>query len=190
MPNRTSEAVKVHPRGGLGAHKGAVSYPHAVFDRRSLEAHGFTGFVTFDDLRESWLDYVPKTGGVYAVLRVSEQPPAYLTSNPGGRFKERDPSVVVAVLEAKWVASCSVVYVGKGDNLQRRLMQYARFGAGEPVGHWGGRYIWQLEDSAELLVAWKRCVEGQTAAELEREIIGQFKEPYDCLPFANISDPS
>jgi hypothetical protein len=147
----------------------------SVFDRGGLEKLGFTGFVTFGDLRESWLDYVPKTGGVYAVLRESDHPPTYLASNPGGRFKGKDPTVAVSTLEAKWVESCSVVYLGKGDNLQRRLKQYARFGAGDPIGHWGGRYIWQLSDSAELLVAWKRCEEGQTAAELESEIVARFQ---------------
>jgi hypothetical protein len=160
-----------------------------VFDRRGLEQLGFNGFVSFGKLRESWVDFVPKTGGVYAVLRVDDTPPRYLSHNPGGRFKGRDPTVAVSMLEAKWVPSCQVVYIGKGDNLQRRLTQYARFGAGEPIGHWGGRYIWQLEDSAELLVAWKRCSEGQTAAGLEREILGQFKQVHGCLPFANIADP-
>jgi hypothetical protein len=133
---------------------------------------------------------VPATGGVYAVLRESDERPTYLLSNPGGRFKGRDPTVAVSALEMKWVESCPVMYLGKGDNLQRRLKQYARFGAGDPIGHWGGRYIWQLGDSAELLVAWKGCDEGQSAADLEREIVGQFKERYGCLPFANIADPT
>jgi hypothetical protein len=98
--------------------------------------------------------------------------------------------VAVSTLEAKWVESCQVVYLGKGDNLQRRLLQYARFGAGDPIGHWGGRYIWQLSDSAELRVARKRCEDGQTAVALEREIVARFKERYGCLPFANIADPT
>jgi hypothetical protein len=159
-------------------------------DRDGLEKLGFTGFVTFDELREAWLDFVPKTGGVYVVLRQSDQPPTYLAESPGGRFKGKDPTVAQSVLAAKWVDECRVVYLGKGDNLQRRLREYARFGAGSPVGHWGGRYIWQLSDAADLVVAWKRCDEGQAAAQVEREMVARFKERYGCLPFANIADPT
>ena len=54
------------------------------------------------------------------------------------------------VLEAKWIGNAQVVYVGKGDNLRRRLTQYADSGARKPIGHWGGRYVWQLADSADL----------------------------------------
>jgi hypothetical protein len=137
-----------------------------------------------------WLDVVPKTGGVYVVLRQSDQPPTYLARNPGGRFKGKNPTAEQSVLEAKWVNECPVVYLGKGNNLHRRLKEYARFGAGDPVGHWGGRYIWQLSDAADLLVAWKRCEEGKTAAQVERQMLTLFKERYGRLPFANVADPT
>jgi hypothetical protein len=92
---------------------------------------------------------------------------------------------------AKWVAGTPVIYVGKGDNLRRRLKQYADFGAGRPVGHWGGRYIWQLVDRDELVVAWKSCEPEQTAAALESGLVSAFKTANrGRLPFANIADPS
>jgi hypothetical protein len=162
----------------------------AMFDRAGLEELNFTGFVTFQVLRETGLELVPRTGGVYVVLRESDDAPTYLPASPGGRFKGKDPTVAVPVLAAKWIDGCPVVYLGKGDNLQRRLKEYARFGAGDPVGHWGGRYIWQLSDSAELLVGWTRCDAGETAAQLERKMVGLFKNQYGRLPFANIADPT
>jgi hypothetical protein len=36
-----------------------------------------------------------------------------------------------------------------------RGMRTDAHGRGELAGHWGGRYIWQLSDSADLIAAWK-----------------------------------
>ena len=95
------------------------------------------------------------------------------------------------MLSAKWIEGCEVVYVGKGNNIQQRLKQYADFGAGKPIGHWGGRYIWQLADSDRLIVAWALCGPEETAAMMEARILRRFKqEHHGRLPFANIADPT
>jgi hypothetical protein len=73
----------------------------------------------------------------------------------GGWFKGKDPTVPQEDLTANWVDDAEVVYIGKADQLKRRLTQFADFGAGKPVGHWGGRLIWQLTNVDRLLVAWK-----------------------------------
>jgi hypothetical protein len=49
-------------------------------------------------------------------------------------------------LIANWVDGAEVVYIGKADQLKRRLTQFADFGGGKPIGHWGGRLIWQLHE--------------------------------------------
>jgi hypothetical protein len=163
-----------------------VGGPEPIFDRRGLQSLGFTGFVSFAELLDSWLSVIPTTGGVYAVLRESDADPAFCPANPGGRFKGKDPTVDASVLTAAWIDGCAVIYIGKGDNLQRRLREYARFGRGDPIGHWGGRYIWQLADSADLIVAWRRCNEGETARETEVELLSAFTQRYARLPFANL----
>lgn len=124
---------------------------------------------------------------MYAVLRETDQAPRFLDANPGGRFKDRDPTVPVSTLSSKWVKGAQTLYIGKGDNLQRRLKQYARFGRCEKVGHWGGRYIWQLADSEDLLVCWKRCNPEVSARALETELLEAFVARYGKLPFANIN---
>ncbi len=86
-------------------------------------------------------------------LRLALDGHAFLDTNPGGRFKEQDPTVPIEVLSANWVPSSQVVYIGKANVADRRLRQFARFGAGERIGHWGGRYIWQLLDSIN---SWSR----------------------------------
>lgn len=162
-----------------------------TFTRQGLVERGFDGFLTFGELRKRQLAEVPTGGGVYVVLRDSDKKVTFLAANPGGRFKQRDPTVTAAVLRAKWVEECQVVYIGKGDNLQRRLEQYADFGAGKPIGHWGGRYIWQIRGSARLLVAWNECARNETAAMMESRLLRQFKAAHGGrLPFANISDPT
>jgi hypothetical protein len=158
-----------------------------MFERRELQAQGFSGFVTFAELWESWLSLISKEAGVYAVLRESETPPRFLDSSPGGRFKRKDPTVPISTLETKWVRGAHLIYLGKGDNLQRRLKEYARFGRGEPVGHWGGRYIWQLADSEGILVCWKLCGPEVSARALESVLLDAFVAKYGRLPFANIN---
>lgn len=127
---------------------------------------------------------VPQSGGVYIVLQPTSTKPDFLRSNPGGRFKDRDPTVDASVLHANWVDGAEIVYIGKADNLRRRLRQFAQFGAGKPIGHWGGRLIWQLTGSKDLLVAWRETP-GEVPKEVETTMLADFRAAYGCPPFAN-----
>lgn len=151
------------------------------FDRTSLEAEGFTGWLTFPDARASGT--IPATGGVYVVAYSGCAPVAFLPSNPGGRFKGRDPSVLADALLANW-HDAEVVYIGKADQLRRRIRQFADFGAGKPIGHWGGRLIWQLAEPDELRIAWKETPD-RVPVEVEAEMIATFRQEYGKPPFAN-----
>jgi hypothetical protein len=150
----------------------------------NLEAQGFNGWVTFGDLAELLASGVPSDGGIYVVVREGGAAATYLDANPGGRFKGRDPSVSLSDLEANWVDGAEVIYIGKADNLRRRLREFMRFGTGAPIGHWGGRLIWQLADSGELLAAWKETPD-QVPKEVESELIAAFRAAYGKPPFAN-----
>lgn len=157
---------------------------------RSLEAAGFRGFMRFGAFRNGGLAQVPQTGGAYVVVRRSRDRPSFDEQSCGGHFKGKNPTVAIGLLEAKWVEDAEVVYVGKANDLRRRLKQYADYGAGRPVGHQGGRYIWQLTDADQLRVAWKASDPGEVGATLEAELVGVFKREHGCLPFANIADPT
>lgn len=147
-----------------------------------LEAAGFVGWVTFRAPIE--LGEAPQTGGVYVVIQAAGAEPDFLASNPGGRFKGRDPTIDVSALEANWVDGAEVVYIGKADNLRRRLRQFAQFGAGKPVGHWGGRLVWQLPRSSELLVAWRETPD-EIPKEVETTMLTEFRAVNGQPPFAN-----
>ncbi|MFD1722875.1 hypothetical protein [Amnibacterium endophyticum] len=158
------------------------------WSRQALEHGGFAGFVPFSQLPEAG---VPQAPGVYAVLRTSGAAPMFMRESSGGRFKGKDPAIAPEALERAWVDGPEVVYIGKATRgsagrrgLEKRLDEYRRFGAGEPVGHWGGRAIWQLADRDELLVAWNATEED--AAAVESRMLGDFRDRYGVLPFANL----
>ncbi len=163
------------------------------FSRDGFAAAGFQGFHTVYELQNGKIGMVPAQAGVYAVLRDPRQDMVFLEENPGGRFKGRNPTVPIETLKQAWVDKADVVYLGKagsatgGGTLQKRLRQYMDFGNGRPVGHWGGRYIWQLADSRGLRVCW-RATEGGAAPQIELQLIQDFTEQYGKRPFANLRD--
>jgi len=151
------------------------------FTRPSLEAAGVVGWVPFPAIRAS---ACPTSGGVYVITYSAGNPATYAERSCGGWFKGKDPTVSPDALAANWVEGAEVVYIGKADELKRRLRQYADFGAGKAIGHWGGRLIWQLPKGDQLLVAWKETP-GRVPVEFEAELIGQFRQAYGKPPFAN-----
>jgi hypothetical protein len=155
----------------------------------SVRNAGFEGFRTTRDLAANDCRAVPDEPGVYLVLRPPTQTTRFLAVSRGGHFKGRDPTVPVERLEREWVSSAAVLYIGKAGGrgsratLRERLRRYLRFGFGEPVGHWGGRFIWQLGDHEALLIAWKPAA---NAPELEAELIREFRSQFGVRPFANL----
>ena len=151
------------------------------FTRASLEAVGFVGWVPFSAIAAS---ACPSTGGVYVVTYRGAEPLAFAERSCGGWFKDRDPTVARDALVANWVEGAEVVYIGTADRLKRRLRQFAEFGTGKPVGHWGGRLIWQLGSVEALRVAWKETP-GRVPREVELELLASFRRLHGKAPFAN-----
>jgi hypothetical protein len=155
--------------------------------RADLERAGFVGWRRWAELRDSNYSGVPSGPAVYVIYRPTGDN-SFLDANPGGRFKGRDPSTSLAALRSKWVPGAETVYIGKADVTNRRLKQFARFGAGEPVAHWGGRYIWQLTRSDDLLVAWHPITWQEPAREYEKRLLAHFMALHDAKrPFANLT---
>ena len=166
----------------------------AMMNRDFLQAQGFEGFMTIGELMGGAKTLIPARMGVYVVLRESEAAPQFQSEGTGGFFKGRNPNVSLAELTDNWVEGTPVVYIGKAGGsdssatLQKRLTQYLRFGQGANVGHWGGRYIWQLADSKDLVVCWK-VLSNEDPRDVEQKMIADFKAVHGGKrPFANLKD--
>ncbi|MGH2755360.1 MAG: hypothetical protein ACRDLB_13155 [Actinomycetota bacterium] len=158
-----------------------------MLDRPDLVQRGFRGFVPFDELLAGRLAEIPTAPGTYVILWKHSQPPTFVAESCGGHFKAKNPKVEVDTLVRHWVPGASVIYIGKAERLQRRIKQYAQFGTGRPIGHWGGRYIWQIEDCHRLPVAWRALPEGGDARGEETKSIGEFVAAHGTRPFANLT---
>ena len=161
---------------------------------KSIRNEGFLGFFAVDELRDGRLCQVPQEAGVYLILRTETAPPVFLEINAAGYFKGKDPTVSVSKLRENWVAGTQTIYIGKAGGskskatLRSRLDQYFKFGAGRPVGHQGGKYIWQVEGSEFFIVCWK-LTPNQIPREVEVKLIEQFRAEHNGrLPFANLRD--
>ena len=160
-----------------------------------LKKAGFTGFVKIAEL---WKDssLIPDEKGIYMVVRKTTEAPVFLKKGTGGYFKGKEPNVSIEALKENWVAGTCVMYIGKAGSvsgsttLHKRLGQYLRFGQGESIGHYGGRYIWQVKDAENLLFCWKplKGLEEDPRME-EKSLISEFKNQYGGKrPFANLQD--
>ena len=158
------------------------------FNKHDLINDSFEGFVSIKDL---WNDksMIPKQMGVYIVLNI-EQSVEFINPGVGGFFKGKDPNVDIPQLKDKYVDS-SVVYIGKaggkssGATLFSRISQYLSFGQTKNIGHYGGRYIWQIKNHKDLVVCWK-TLNNEEPRVVEKELLKFFKEEYNMLPFANL----
>lgn len=158
-----------------------------------IRKSGFKGCKAISALQNSGCCEVPDVPGVYLVVRLNIEPPPFLEASTGGHFKGKDPTVDIGVLESKWVRDVRVLYIGKAGGpgkvatLRSRLRQCMHFGRGARVGKWGGRYIWQLGDSSDLMICWKPTSNNEVPRDVEKELIREFGAIYKKLPFANIN---
>lgn len=128
--------------------------------------------------------------GVYLIVYEGKEIPQFIVPGCGPeKYKDRKVNVFEGELKKNWLDlgfDRNIIYIGKSEgknDIGARLKMHMRFGSGEEVNAYGGRYIWQIEDSDKLLVFWKKS----DNPEGERfEMLKQFKEKHTKLPFANL----
>jgi len=161
-------------------------------DHGDIRNYGFSGFHRIQNLYGN-LDVIPKEKGIYFVLYDHNSQPEFLPTGTGGHFKGKNPNILIPELQSNWIDVTKVIYIGKAGGgsgkatLHSRLKQYLNFGIGKPVGHWGGRLIWQIKNSGNLVLCWK-TLPADDPREVEKKLIQQFKLQYGKRPYANLSD--
>lgn len=152
---------------------------------------GFSEGLTFSALRANRHRGPDAKPGVYAVVYPFETEPAFLPVGTGGRFKGKDPNVPTGELSELWVPESRLLYFGKtgapgeSGNLHDRISLFSRFGRGSKASHWGGRFVWQVDGSAELLIRWRPTLD-EIPRRVEHRLIQTFVAHYCTLPFANL----
>ena len=156
-----------------------------------IKQQGFVGFIRMGEL---YMDEsrIPEKQGVYMVLYTETVTPNFINPGTGGFFKGENPNVSADILIKNWVKDTVVVYIGKAGGsgikatLKKRIHDYLRFGQGSKVGHKGGRLIWQIKNSRNLLVCWKPLFSGEPRV-VEAALIQEFVNQFGKLPFANLT---
>lgn len=160
--------------------RAAIAQTESVdWSRDSLTSYGFHGWIPFGSLARGDL---PESPGVYVVYRDEHASPEFLAQSPAGTHKGRDLTAPLELVEAAWLDSSPVLYIGKATSLRSRVTAYRRQGQGRKAGHQGGAYLWQLVGATEALVAWK---ETPSFACAEAALIEQFMSDFGARPFAN-----
>lgn len=162
-----------------------------------LKENGFAGFKSIKELAANY-KVIPKKKGVYVVLFQFENRAKFLPIGSGPALYKNaiNPNVSVKELEDNWVENTIVINIGKAGGLNKhgieqkstlrsRLKAYLKFGQGKDVRHYGGRFIWQIENSKDLVICWKELTELQPR-DFERALIREFIELYKRKPFANL----
>ena len=156
------------------------------FNSAALKSDGFIGFVSVEALRTAACAQIPDSIGVYVVIHHSIKRPKFLAEGPPLKRKGKAlPSFTNEQLSARWIDDTDVIYIGMAGEaggkvtLRSRIRQYV---AEPPASHRGGRAIWQIADSKDLLFAWKIV---SAPAALETKMLADFRVLHGRLPFAN-----
>jgi hypothetical protein len=156
----------------------------------NLKKNGFTGFKT---VKELWFNNkdIPKEMGVYCVINPDRNQPQFINPGVCGTHRKKDPNVSIETLQENYINGTQIIYIGKagGSNVDatlfKRVSQYLSCGKNNTCSHSGGRYVWQLKNHEDLIFCWK-TISDDEPRNVEREMLSEFSEQFDFLPFANL----
>lgn len=123
---------------------------------------------------------IPKEPGLYVVDTPHSDFVLIISSNSCAPVAKL---YLVAELEKKLEGSDkSRIYIGKAQNLRKRIACLIRYGQGKTTSHSGGKAIWQITNVRELLLGWAIC---QNPREIEKEMLIAYRNKFGYYPMAN-----
>jgi hypothetical protein len=156
-----------------------------------LQKIGFRGFYTIADLTNK-LDYVPNNKGVFVVLNLYKTKGEFLEKGTGAVFKGRNPNAEIKKLQLRWREDAIVLCISQAGSdfeattLRRQIKRFIMFGNGQPTGSFFcGRYIWQISNAKELVIAWIVLPDERKCSELCFKLKNEFVIMYRQTPFAS-----
>lgn len=157
-------------------------------DTEALTGMGYRVVSTLHDLRDPHgpeRKSIPHRPGTYVVVRPATSPPEFSEGAHGGKSARQRRTAPVSDLSRAWVDGSALLYVGEGADLRERVALLIRFGLETADGHVGGEWIWRLQDSWSLLLAYRQLPSKAEATREESRMLEQFRNQYGRLPFAN-----
>ncbi|HVI41214.1 MAG TPA: hypothetical protein VM577_11175 [Anaerovoracaceae bacterium] len=174
------------------------------FTTMIFEEYKLKEYVTEAEYRENpreTVKIIPAKPGIYFVFHEYQWPEdCFMEEGSGGWYKGKTPNVSIEELWLNWVENAEILYIGKAGGtskknrtykttLKRRLTDLLKSGNRKPAPHWGGRYLWQHEGSANFRVYWYETSSSENPVELEKILIEKFKQIHNNKrPFANLED--
>ncbi len=157
--------------------------------KEQLTNYGFRGFKKIKYLINECKE-IPHLKGVFLILNYSEDI-KFLEKSTGGFFKSKDPNINILTLESRWVNETSILCIGSAGSdfekttLNSKIKKYLNFGTGKASGHFfWGRYVWQIENASELLIAWKPLPTKEDCELEKTKLNNEFIKKYLKSPFA------
>ena len=134
--------------------------------------------------RTDWND-LPGGSGVYIVY-LPDTAPDFQEST--GDAIHAEPCSVFE-LTRKWESinkDCltDIIYVGKGDDVKKRVRTLIRFGVGKARNHKGGEWLWQIKNIELAYIRIITCPQGKQAA-FEKWVLDSFYSEHGNWPLAN-----
>ena len=135
--------------------------------------------------RANWSD-IPSGPGIYVVFLLPNTP--FDVSQSTGKAIHASPAPV-ADLREKWSrinnhASTDILYVGKGDDVRKRIRRLARFGVGKIQKHKGGEWMWQVTHIRSARILINACPPGKQVP-FEKWLLDSFLDQHGDWPLAN-----